>query len=241
MACEGPVLGIIPARGGSKGLPGKNLRPLGGRPLIAWSIEDALGCGVIDRVVVSTDAEEIAAEARRWGAEVPFLRPAELAADDTPTLAVLRHAVSELAAREGYRPGLVVLLQPTSPLRGRQAIRAAVAKMEEPGTDSVVTVCPVEHNPYLLRRLEGDRALPFLDLDPLRGGLRRQDLPPAYRLNGAVYAFRRDRLLGDDPYGEVVRAVVMETWRSVDVDGEVDLVVAEALWHRYGAEEGGAR
>ncbi len=235
----GGVLAVIPARGGSKGLPGKNLRMLAGRPLIAWTIGDALASGCLDRVVVSTDAPDIAAEARRRGAEVPFLRPAELAGDATPTLPVLRHAVAELEAREGYRPGLVVALQPTSPLRGPESIREAVAKMADPRVDSVVSVCPAEHSPYLLRRLEGDRAVPFLDVDPLRGGLRRQDLPPVYRLNGAVYAFRRDNLLGDEPYGAEVRAVVMENWRSVDIDREEDLVVAEAFLRHFGAVAGG--
>lgn len=235
------VLAVIPARGGSKGLPGKNLRLLAGRPLIAYSIDDALACRAVDRVVVSTDSEEIAASARAHGAEAPFLRPAALAADETPTLPVLRHVVEELWRREGYRPDLVVVLQPTSPLRGPAAVAEAVRMMADPRVDSVVSVCPAGHSPFLLRRLEGERVLPFLDPDPLKAGLRRQDLPGLYRLNGAVYVFRRERLLGDDPYGTEIRAVVMEPWRSVDIDGEEDLLVAEAYLRRFGAVRRGER
>lgn len=227
------AVGIIPARGGSKGLPGKNLRLLGGRPLIAYTIADARESGVLDRVIVSTDSEEIARTAREWGAEVPFLRPAELARDDTPTIPVLRHVLEELEAREGYRPDLAVVLQPTSPLRGPEAVREAVAKMADPRVDSVVSVCPAEHSPYLMRRLEGERLVPAWHPDPLRQGLRRQELSPLYRLNGAVYIFRRERLMGADPYGDEVRALVMERWRSVDIDAEEDLLVAEAYLQRF--------
>lgn len=232
------VLAVIPARSGSKRLPGKNLRLLAGKPLIAYSIRDALDSGCVGRVVVSTDAEEIAAVARAWGADAPFLRPAELARDETPTLSVLRHVLAELEAREGYRPELVVLLQPTSPLRGPQIIRESVSKMADPRVDSVVSVCLEEHSPYLLRRLVGERVVPFLDVDPLVEGLRRQDLPPIYRLNGAVYFYRCQRLTGDDPYGAEVRGVVMPAWRSVDIDREEDLLVAEVYLRRFGATAG---
>ncbi len=219
-------------------MPGKNLRLLAGKPLLAYAIADAQESGVIDRVIVSTDSQEIAETARRWGAEVPFLRPGELARDDTPTLPVLRHALAELEAREGYSPELVVVLQPTSPLRGPEAVREAVEKMSDPRVDSVVSVCPADHSPYLLRRLEGERLVPFLGPDPLRGGIRRQDLPAVYRLNGAVYVLRRERLENADPFGSDVRAVVMEGWRSVDVDREEDLIVAEAFLRRFLAHEG---
>ena len=136
------VLGLVPARAGSKGVPDKNIRPLAGRPLLAYTAAAALESGVLDRVILSTDSDAIADAGRAAGLEVPFMRPAQLAADDTPMLSVIRHALETLA-RQGWTADMLVLLQPTSPLRRPEHIRAAVALLLESGADSAVTVVQV--------------------------------------------------------------------------------------------------
>jgi CMP-N,N'-diacetyllegionaminic acid synthase len=213
------VLGLVPARGGSKGVPRKNVRELAGRPVLAWTVEAALASGLA-RVVVSTDDEEIATLARGLGAEV-LARPAELAGDEVADLPVYRHALAALD--EPF--DAVAWLRPTAPLRTADDIRHAVALLD--GADAVRSVCQAEHNPYWMGRVEGDRLVPlFADLPP-----RRQLLPPVVRLNGAVDVARvssvRDVLFGGD-----VRAYVMPAERSVELDTELDFLLAEALLRR---------
>jgi CMP-N,N'-diacetyllegionaminic acid synthase len=221
-------LAIIPARGGSKGLPGKNLVQLSGKPLIAHTIEAARVASSLERIVVSTESPEIAEISRQYGAEVPFLRPSELAGDDTPTLPVLQHVLAELEATEGCKPEIIVLLQPTSPLRRSEDIDSAVALFERSGADSVVSVCAAEHHPAWMRRLEGDRVLPFLENGPEY--TRRQDMPPVYRLNGAVYISRRRILMEENLIlGQDTRGFVMDAESSVDIDTLFDLKVAALL------------
>ena len=209
------VLGLIPARGGSKGIPRKNLAPLGGRPLLAWTVEAARGATELTRVVVSTDDDEIAAAS---GVEV-LRRPPELAADATPMLDVVRHAVDELA------PDVVVLLQPTSPFRRAEHIDACVRLLLESGADAVVSVVEVPHRyrPGSLMDLVEGRVLS-------RGPVTtRQEKEPVYARNGpAVLARRADRI-GDDLYGGDVRPFVMDEADSVDVDTPSELALAEAL------------
>ena len=222
------VLGIIPARGGSKGVPGKNIRLLCGKPLIAWTIQCARACPVISRIVVSTDSKEIAAIARQWGAEVPFLRPPELAQDDTPDLPVCRHALEWLEDREGYRPDVVVWLRPTSPLRQPQDIAAALDLLAATQADGVRSVCRVEHHPAWMFKLEDGFLQPWMDASA--GITRRQDLSALYRLNGAVDAIRREII----PEAKALfqgrlAGYVMPAERSVDIDCEIDFRVAEAL------------
>jgi CMP-N,N'-diacetyllegionaminic acid synthase len=218
-------LAIIPARGGSKGIPRKNILSLLGKPLIAYTIEAARKACLIGRVLVSTDDPEIAAVATQFGAEVPFLRPPELARDETPTLPVLQHLLSQLKTTENYEPEIIVLLQPTSPLRRVGDIDKAVTLLQQTSADSVVSLCVAEYSPYWMNRLESDRVLPFLENVPEYA--RRQDLPPVYRINGAVYATRRrilmeqNRLLGED-----TRGIVMDAESSVDVDTPLDLKIA---------------
>jgi CMP-N-acetylneuraminic acid synthetase len=214
------VLALIPARGGSKGIPRKNLVPLGGRPLLAWTIDAAQGASSVTRVVVSTDDDEIAGVAERAGTEV-LRRPAALAGDETPMSDVVRHAVDELGPLD-----VLVLLQPTSPLRRGEHVDGAVAVLRESGADGVVSVCEVPHNfePGSLMRLDGDRLAPLGDSPP-----RRQDKPTLYGRNGpAVLALRADRI-GDDLYGGDLRAYVMDAESSLDVDTEDDLRVAGLL------------
>jgi CMP-N,N'-diacetyllegionaminic acid synthase len=221
-------LAIIPARGGSKGLPNKNILPLGGKPLIAHTIEAARAAHCIQRIVVSTENPEIAEIARCHGADVPFLRPAELARDETPTLPVMQHVVTQLTVTEGWQPEIIVLLQPTSPLRQPEDIDRGVTLLEETGADSVVSVCLSEHHPAWMKRIESGRVLPFLDNAPVYN--RRQDLPPVYRLNGAIYVTRR-RVLQDENVilGCDTRALIMDPESSVDIDSALDLKLASLI------------
>ncbi|MBW2618814.1 MAG: acylneuraminate cytidylyltransferase family protein, partial [Deltaproteobacteria bacterium] len=176
------VLGLIPCRGGSKGIPRKNLAPLAGKPLLAWTIEQALAAGCLDRVVVSTEDEEIAAVARKWGAEVPFQRPMKLATDEASPVAVALDALDRLAEQEAYRPDYLMLLQVTSPLREAADLEAAVALARESGGEAVVGVCPAPVHPFLTRRLTADgRLVDFLDSQDQPE--RRQDFPPAFAIN----------------------------------------------------------
>jgi CMP-N,N'-diacetyllegionaminic acid synthase len=225
---NGNNLGVIPARGGSKSIPRKNAKVIAGKPLLAWTVESALRSKTLNQVIVSTDDEEIAGIGRKWGARVPFIRPFELAQDDTPTLPVIQHAVSWLESTEGYIPEIVLLLQPTSPLRRTEHIDQAVELLLQTGADSVVSVCLSEQSPYWMKRLEGDRVFPFLNKAPEY--TRRQDLPRVYRLNGALYATRYDvlmrqrRILGKD-----TRAIVMDAESSIDIDSQLDFKIAEML------------
>jgi CMP-N-acetylneuraminic acid synthetase len=224
------ILGIIPARGGSKGIPRKNLAPLGGKPLIAWTCEAARASQRLTRTVVSTDDEEIAETARQLGMEVPFMRPAHLAGDDTPMVDVLLDLVATLGTKAQYRPDVVVLLQPTSPLRRAEHIDGVVDLLTSSGAGSVVTVLPVPHQftPASLLRLEGDRVKPYGDAT---GPLRRQDKPLLYARNGpAVVAVRTTVLLADGSlYGRDTRGFVMSREASLDVDERFDLEIAERL------------
>jgi CMP-N-acetylneuraminic acid synthetase len=222
------TVGLIPARGGSKGIPHKNIAELAGKPLLVWTIEAARGSEHVERVVVSTDAREIAAAARAAGAEV-LERPAALASDDTPMLDVIRHAIDELD------PEILVLLQPTSPLRRAEHIDAAVVQLQESGADVVVSVVAVPHQfaPASLVVLEGDRVQPVDAAAPLT----RQEKRTAYARNGpAVLALRAGRL-GDSLYGGDVRAYVMEPRDSLDVDAPDDLELAAFLLDRRGRDD----
>jgi CMP-N,N'-diacetyllegionaminic acid synthase len=223
------TLGTICARGGSRGLPGKNIRDLAGHPLIAYTIATARRCAFIDRLVVSTDSEEIASVARRYGADVPFLRPGELASDTAGKVPAIQHAVREVE-REGRRPvDLVVDLDPTSPLRTEDEVRECWDLVQTPGTDVVFTVTPADRSPYfnMVEIVDGYARL-AKRLDP--PVLRRQDAPAVFSLNASVYAYRRAHLMDD---GRVVaprsRVVVMPPERSRDVDGPLDFAFLEFL------------
>ena len=187
-------IGLITARGGSKSIPYKNILPVGGKPLIEWTIDAAMQSGCLERVILSTDDEEIARAAVEKGVEVPFLRPAELAQDDSPHIDAVLHALLWLAKAENFTPEFVVLLQPTSPLRSAEDISAAVKIALEQNADSVVSVSAVEKHPYLTFKISDTGALEDFLPRP-EGYLRRQSLPPAYSLNGAIYVVRRSVLL----------------------------------------------
>ena len=226
------IIAIIPARGGSKSIPRKNIKLLAGKPLIAHTIETALKCKLLDRVIVSTDDKEIAAISKKHGAEVPFMRPRELALDSTPMLPVLQHAVSFIEQNEKSHVDIVVLLQPTSPFREVSDIENCVKKLKNEKADSVVTVCEAEHNPYfVMMKFQNDNLVPFLTTEkPI---IRRQDAPKVYRLNGAVYAVRRNVLMNENKlFTDNTKAVIMPQERSIDFNRQLDFEFAEFLIKR---------
>lgn len=229
------VLAVIPARGGSKGVPRKNIRPLCGKPMIAYTIETALAARhLFHRVVVSTDDEEIAGVARQYGAEVPFMRPAELAGDKVPTLPVLQHAARFVEAQDHLRLDWVMLLQPTDPLRTVEDLETTLRLGQQGECDSVISVVQVfAVHPILMKRIENGRLLPFCIEE--KEGTRRQDYqPPAYMRNGAIYLTRRDVLLDHNSiWGSVIRPYVMPPERSVSVDSELDMKMLEIVMQEH--------
>lgn len=218
------ILALIPARGGSKGLPGKNILPLAGKPMIQWSIKAAQGSRFVTRVVVSSDDPAILEVARAAGAETPFVRPAELAQDDTPSMDVVLHALDQLPPVDW-----VVLLQPTSPLRSAEDIDQAIARCLETGAPACVSVSESPALPWWMFRVDATgRLVPFLDA--AQRPQRRQEAPTLYTLNGAVYVARVDWLRKTRSFlTEETVAHVMPAERSVDIDTALDFRLAECL------------
>jgi CMP-N,N'-diacetyllegionaminic acid synthase len=225
------ILAVIPARGGSKGVPRKNVRSVSGKPLIAYTIETALEArSFFHRVVVSTDDDEIADVSRRYGAEVPFIRPPQLADDKVPMVPVLQHAVRFVEEQDKIQVDWICLLQATEPFRRVEDIKAAVELAQAGGCDSVISVVQVfSVHPILMKRIESDRLLPYCVEE--KEGTRRQDYnPPAYMRNGAIYLTRRDTLMNQSSiWGNVIRPYVMPPERSVGVDSELDLMLVDLL------------
>jgi CMP-N-acetylneuraminic acid synthetase len=225
------ILAVIPARGGSKGVLRKKIRDLCGKPVIAWTIETALAAGDdLCRVIVSTDDAEIAEAARAAGAEVPFMRPAEMATDEAPGLPVIQHAVAFVEEEEEKPVDWVLVLQPTAPFRNADDISESLRLAREGGCDSVISVTRVlaEH-PILMKKIKDDRLLPYCIEE--KEGTRRQDYdPPAYIRNGAIYLTRRDVLMESNSiWGEVIRPYVMPEERSYDIDSERDFKLVELV------------
>lgn len=231
------VLGLIPARGGSKGIPGKNLREIGGRPLIVHTIEAALAARRLHRVIVSTDDEKIADVARSAGAEVPFLRPAQHATDTAPSIGVAHHALAWLSVEGGgYRPDAVALLAPTSPLRTSAQIDAVIETLWQSGTDSGCTIVTSAVHPYYVYTRAADRRLSFM-IDTPNRPLRRQDLPPFYTHTQAVLVSRTDYLESsghDAPFVNFTSLVGVEIDEASahDIDTPLDLEFAELLFRK---------
>ena len=234
------VLALIPARGGSKGLPGKNILPLAGQSLVARAGAVARESGVVDRIVLSTDAQDIADEGRRAGIEVPFMRPEALARDETPMLPVIRHALEALAA-DRWLPDVILLLQPTSPLRQPAHLRDAVAMLRDTGADSVVSVVEVPRHmsPDYVMQIADGGLKPFLPEGERT--TRRQDARPAYVRDGTVYAFRRETIERHGSiYGARCVPLILRPEESVTIDVAEDWAAAERLLRAQAGSEGSA-
>lgn len=223
------ILAIIPARAGSKRLPNKNLLPLAGKPLIAWSIDAARQSRYVDDVVVSTDSEKLMEIAGQYGAEVPFRRPDELASDTATSNAVILHCL-EFLIEQGRRYDLVILLQPTSPLRTAEDIDHAFELFEQKNALGVISVCECEHTPLWSNILPEDASLARFIRQDIKG-MRSQDLPAYYRFNGAIYIFNVRQFLEQNGifYHPDVYAYAMDARSSVDIDNRLDFSFAEFL------------
>jgi CMP-N-acetylneuraminic acid synthetase len=224
------VVALICARGGSKGLPGKNIRPLAGRPLIAWSIAQALAVPRITRVIVSTDSEQIAAAARAAGAEVPFMRPAELARDDSPEWLSWRHALEELRHRDGAYPDVLIGVPATAPLRSGADLEACLDAFAEGNADVIVTVTDAHRNPYFSMVKGNADGTVGLVIKPEGSVFRRQDAPAVYDLTPVGYVTSPNYVMTRGGIFEGrTRAVYVPPERAVDIDTLLDFTVAECL------------
>lgn len=227
---ERKTLAIIPARGGSKGIPRKNLQLLAGAPLVVHAIHVAMGAASIKRVVVSTDDKEIAAVAGEAGAEV-IMRPPRLADDVTPTIEVLQHAINTLGS-EGWQPELVALLEPTSPFRTSALVDTCMAKFDDPAVRSVVTVTQLERNPFNIFVVKGDRAERFLKGSEM-SFTQRQQFSHLKRINGCVYAARAESIRVGRLLEDPIRVVEMPSYESINIDEPFDLEIARFVAKQY--------
>jgi CMP-N-acetylneuraminic acid synthetase len=230
------VLGLIPARGGSKSIPRKNIRPLCGKPLLQYTAEAALAARHLSRVILSTDDEEIAEVGRRCGVEVPFKRPKELARDDTPMLSVVQHAVNAVEG-EGDRFEAVCLLQPITPLRRHQTIDACIELLVQSGADAVVTILPVpaKYNPHWVYFKDEDGML-HLGIGETEPISRRQDLPPAFHREGSVYVTRWHVVKEQNTlYGKRLVGLPVSPEENLNIDTPEDWTRAEKLIEQQNA------
>lgn len=222
------IIGLVPARGGSTRLPGKNIAPCAGKPLLAWTAEAALSARSIDRVLLSTDDEKIAAAGQSLGLEVPFLRPTHLSGPEVPMIRVMQHALDWLEKDQGVEVDALVLLQPTSPLRTARHIDEAVALLQTTSAASVVSITRVPHmyRPAVLHRIRADAIVePYVDM-----GVSVNAAEPAYARNGpAVLVNRPIVLRGGEQFGTPMAGYVMSAEDSIDIDERFDLELAEFL------------
>lgn len=227
------ILGVITARGGSKGIPGKNIKLLCGKPLIWYTIDAAKKSGVFDRIILSTDDKKIAEVAKSYGVEVPFMRPQELAEDKTPHLPVLQHAVKFLEEKESYKPDCVMILQPTAPLRQSFHIVESVDLLKNSGADSVVgvTELPTHYYPYWAVTASDNGWASLFVGAPIRERIpRRQEFPKkVYAHNGSIYLFKTGLLFGERPslYGDKVKLYPMDEKHNINIDEPRDWFLAE--------------
>ena len=219
-------IAIIPARGGSKRLPGKNTKLLGDKPLIGWTIEAAIESNVFDHVFVSTDSQEIADISKQYGAEVPFLRPEELASDTATTNDVITHLVDWFESEFNQTTSLIAVLQPTSPFRNAKHIIEAIEEMNDKSAKAIISVCQLEHPIQFCNQLGSDGSMAdFINLENMK---RTQDLKPTYRLNGALYIFDRDYVgRMQEIYSNGTYAYIMSSKLSIDIDTQKDFDLAE--------------
>jgi CMP-N-acetylneuraminic acid synthetase len=229
------VVAFIFARGGSKGLPGKNIRNLAGRPLIAWSIEHALAVKRIERIIVSTDSEEIASVARDFGAEVPFLRPKELARDDSPEWLAWQHALSFLQETDGSLPSAMISIPPTAPLRLPYDLENCLNEFEKGGVDVVITVSDAHRSPWFNMVKRNQDGSVGLVMDAPRSIARRQDAPEVFDMATVAYVARPDFVLERTGiFSGKVGAVKVPVERAIDIDTIIDFELAEFLVSRRG-------
>ncbi|MFU7516435.1 cytidylyltransferase domain-containing protein [Clostridium sp. HCS.1] len=231
------ILAIIPARGGSKGVHRKNLKNINGKPLISYTIEAAQKSKYVNRLVVSTDDIEIAQISKKYGAEIPCLRPELLAGDISPTVDAVFHMINYLKESEGYIPSHIMLLQCTSPLRNFNHINEAVEKLKNSSQKALISVCESEINPYWTNVFEGDELKPFI-----KDGYkitRRQDLPKVYRVNGAIYLIETELLLREKTFQpSSLTGYIMDEYHSIDIDTELDFKIAELVMKELIDNEG---
>jgi len=223
------ILAIIPARGGSKGLKRKNILDFMGKPLIAHTIEQAKNSKYISRIIVSTEDEGIAAISKEYGAEIPFMRPNELASDSSSANDVIEYTVKELEKREGYKPDLICLLQCTSPLRTSEDIDNTINKLFSTNSDSAVSITEAKSNPYWTNILVDDKLQYFIEKG--KEIKRRQDLPKIYELNGAVYVVKTNAFLKEKTLEtQNITGYIMKEENSIDIDNIIDFKIAEIIY-----------
>lgn len=229
MIAGNKILGLIPARGGSKGIVGKNIIPLGGRPLIEYTIDAAIKSKSLDRIIVSTDDKKIAEIAQKSGAEVPFMRPEVIACDQSTALEVIQHSINTLQEKENWAPDFIVYLQPTSPLRRPESISEAINKFTESDSDSLVSVIRVPHHFSVDSQLElvGEHLKPFRK--KVTEVYRRQDKPVYFARNGpAILVVRYATIMNANSlYGDTVLPFEMSAEESIDIDEIEDIEFAE--------------
>ncbi len=225
-------MGLITAKGESISVPGKNLRLLGGRPLVEYTLKEAKRSRYLDRTIMSTDDQEIAAISKEFGIEVPFIRPASLCRPETPHHPVIVHALEEMSSR-GYEPDAVVLLQPTSPFRTAEHIDGTIEVFMAEDCDSAISVRAVRDHPYWMFRVRHGRLVPYVKTTKQYN--RRQDLPVIYRRNGAVYVMKPEILRSGSLLGHTVRPYIMDWLSSLEIDEEDDLDYAEVVMRRVGS------
>ena len=221
---------LICARGGSKGLPGKNIKPLNGIPLIGWSINIAKQIDRVSRIIVSTDSEEIAKVALKYGAEVPFMRPKDLAQDDSPEWLVWRHAIKYVESHEGEDIDAIVVLPVTAPLRSVKDVDTCIDLFEEGGVDSVITVSEANRSPYFNMTVNDDSGYASLVISPENQIIRRQDAPEVCDMTTVAYVVNTNAVkLSNGVFKGKVKSIVIPQERSIDIDTLLDFKIAECL------------
>jgi N-acylneuraminate cytidylyltransferase len=224
------ILGLICARGGSRGVPKKNIKPLGGKPLICWSIEVARQCSYIDRIVVSTDDPEISAIAKDHGAEVPFIRPARLARDNSPEWLVWQHAIRKLAKMEKFTSDYLTVLPPTSPFRSIEDVNKSIGLIDEENIDMVISVTHSNRNPYFNMVELGADGFAYISKKPEKIVFRRQDTPKVFDMTTVLYTSKTDFVLNaSGVFDGRVKTLEIPEIRALDIDTEMDFKFAEFL------------
>jgi len=224
------IIGLITARGGSKGIQGKNIRVLAGKPLIAWTIDAAQKSKACSRLIVSTDSQDIKKIAQDWGAEVPFIRPEDLSGDTSKSISVVHHAINYLLSKGIKESDCILLLQPTSPLRTGNDIKNAIKISQSKHADAVVSVTDSPSHPYLAKKISSEGIINSFFNEKF-DNIRRQDLPPSYVTNGAIYLNKISSILEENTFlpENKTYAYLMPPERSVDIDTPWDLYLAELI------------